>query len=135
MKIKLKVFLPTVVMMLLVLSLTGYAHGKHHESDETKATTSLENLSSASAEDSVSHWLEARLSEESSVSKYARTTTAPIFVFDEEGSGGGGWCNRCGCWVAGDCDPNGNCTIAHWMACGLQGEFCSNHPLFICFGW
>lgn len=135
MKIKFKVFLPTVIVMLFVLSLTGYAHGKHHdESDETKANTSIENLSSASAEDLVSHWLETRLVEESSVPKYARTTTTPIFVFDEFEGQGGGWCNHCSCWTGGGCDPNGNCSNGHYSLCG-GGLFCPLHPILMCFGY
>lgn len=124
MKIKFKVFLPTVVTMLFVLSLTGYAHGKHHESDETKANTSLKNPLPISADDSlVSRWLEAQLSQEFSIpeSRNSALTSKSAFglawVFDE----GQGWCDLCGCGLRHGLEP------WHGTNCSSSGPSCASH--------
>ncbi len=120
MKIKLKVFLPTVVMILFALSLTGYAHGKHHESDETKANTSLKNPSSISADDSlISRWLEAQLTQGSPTSN-SRDGEA-IFGTAWLQEFGGGWCDFCGCWLRHGPDGNGNSGNGHVELCSDIG--------------
>lgn len=130
MKIKLKVFLPTIVMMLFALSLTGYAHGKHHEheSDGIKANISLENPSSIPVDDSlISRWLEKRLTEmpqSLEAAGSAKYVSGAAWVQDF----GGGWCNECGCWLLHGPDPNGTPErdIGHMYVCsgGRQDMGC-----------
>jgi hypothetical protein len=127
MKINLKVLLSVVVVMLFVLSLTGYAHGRHDESGEIRANISLENPSPVSTEDSlVSRWLEARLAEELLIHEAGggEYTFGAAWIQDE--CFGGGWCNQCGCWLRHGCDPNGNCTNGHYSNCG-PGLGCPLH--------
>ena len=138
MKINLKAFFPMIVVMLFTLSLTGYAHDrhdKHNEFDETKANTSLENLSSVSAEDLVSHWLEARIAQEGSLFSYddkndkarvSKSAFSPIWVFYQF-EGEGQTCASCGCALYhGGPYYHGTYCSAHGMSCVLHaGQNCS----------
>jgi hypothetical protein len=54
MKKNLSVLLPAIVVVLFMLSLTGYAHGKHDGAATIKANIPLDNPLSVSAEDSQS---------------------------------------------------------------------------------
>jgi hypothetical protein len=56
MKKNLSVLLPAIVVMLLMLSPTGYAHGKHDESAIIKANIPLVYPPFVSAEDSQANW-------------------------------------------------------------------------------
>ena len=152
MKVKLNIFLPTVVV-LLMLAVPAYAHPNDSNCRETSenplrekstsveladraklgseiaASTAAENpvptSETAATKDSlVSKWLEARATEEAGSGK--SSVEAAMFPIDEgEETMGGGWCNQCGCWMRHGCDPNGNCHIGHYSAC--QGSGCYLH--------
>lgn len=130
MKMNLKVFLPAVVVMLFMLSLTGYAHGVHDDPTEIMATGALENSMPVLAVESlVSRWLEIRLAEELAIrrARGPEYTLGALWIYDEEFEFGGGWCNNCGCWLRHGCDPNGNCSNGHWSVCSANGPSCTYH--------
>jgi len=156
MKVKLTICLPTVAVMLLMMSVSGYAHSSHSHHQGVIGNVSVENPLNVTSVDKdklgpevmgnsatenapppsgktstpesvVSKWLEARATEEAIITKAGTAKSTVEAVPFQDMEIGGGWCNSCGCWLRHGCDSNGNCNNGHYSICPGQGLSCSLH--------
>lgn len=97
-------------------------------------------LSTASRNATVSKWLEERAvhanSEEAKTEARSGAKRSHAHYEDIEVDLGGGWCDRCGCWMHHGLDPNGTpqSEIGHPYVCtgGASTQNCWSHYYYYC---